>query len=383
MGDCNRVVEYAFVGHESAVEANRAIARGLVPVLPCPDVMALPEPEFCVTNQKKFKALAREVDLEALGLTGRPVHLIVPYAAARSSGRLARFHVWGDIVPGDAFVRVHERLFVSSPLFTVLQLACARRPTSLTKQQVQDSMDETRSVRSARGLPVSAVSGADLLAWENIRAIVEAARVLTEFAGSYRMPSRPGESVAYDLEAALTCDSVASTLGALPILKGAERAQRIVCLAFDGSASPMETMLVLILTLPVELGGYGLPRPRLNVRIAVEPDELRFCSKDKMVVDLYWDEARLVLEYDSGEFHAEKGRGKRACDTERANSLTALGYQVLSATYELVRDSRRLDLLARQIAHKLGVELATPDGPQSLFRARLHALLLPPVNELW
>lgn len=36
------------------------------------------------------------------------------------------------------------------------------------------------------------------------------------------------------------------------------RAQRIAELALDGSASPMETALALLLTMLVELGGFGI-----------------------------------------------------------------------------------------------------------------------------
>lgn len=381
MGEGDRPVEYAFIGHESAATANRAIERGLVPVLPCLDVTMLPEPEYCVTNQRKFKALAQEVDLEPLGLADVPVHLVVPYAAVRSDGRLARFHVWGDIVPDNAFVRVHERLFVSSPLFTVLQLVCARRPSNLTKQQVSDGVAEEAALRRSLGLPVSTMSGNDLLAWENVRRTVEAARVLTEFAGSYRLPSRLGEPVAYGMAASTSCAAVVSFLENVPISKGAGRTRRAVSLAFDGSASPMETMLALMLTLPVEMGGYGLPRPRLNARIEVGAADLPVCPKQLMMVDLFWDEARLALEYDSDEFHASRGRGKLADDAERANALTALGYRVLSITFELVENPARLDVLARQVARGLGVELARPSELQAVFRARLHAMLLPAVGE--
>lgn len=376
----DRAIEYAFIGHESAVTVHRAIARGLVPTLPCPDIMILPEADLCVTNQRKFKALAREVDFGPLGLAGQPVHLVVPYATVRSSGRLAQFHVWGDIVPDDAFIRLHERLFVSSPLFTVLQLVCAHRPTNLTKQQVQEGLAEEASIRRSLGLPVSGLSEKDLLAWEGVRRTVEAARVLTEFAGTYRLPSRDGESVLYDQPVLVACGRAGAYLRTQLSMRGVARAREVVSLAFDGSASPMETMLVLILTLPVGLGGYGLPRPKLNVKIEASGLGLSVCQKEAMVADLYWDEARLVVEYDSDEFHAGRGRGKLADDAERANSLSALGYRVFSVPYMLLENPKRLDLLAQQIAYALGVELARPNELQAIFRARLHALLLPPVN---
>lgn len=51
--------------------------------------------------------------------------------------------------------------------------------------------------------------------------------------------------------------------------RGCKKAARAVRYVQDGAASPMETMLAMMLCLPYGLGGYGLEKPLINHRVDV------------------------------------------------------------------------------------------------------------------
>ena len=71
------------------------------------------------------------------------------------------------------------------------------------------------------------------------------------------------------------------------------------------------------------------------------------------------------------------GPSKVAADAARANSLTALGWTVLHATFEQVRSIQGMALLARQVARALGTTLPDASDLELEWRLRLWALLLP------
>jgi len=86
-------------------------------------------------------------------------------------------------------------------------------------------------------------------------------------------------------------------------VNGQVKARRALRYIADGSASPMETRLVMLLTLPYKLGGYGLPMPVLNRRIDPGKTAKQRPGKDHYVCDLFWPAVNLAIEYDSNRYH--------------------------------------------------------------------------------
>lgn len=205
--------------------------------------------------------------------------------------------------------------------------------------------------------------------------MVEAAVLACEFAGRYRL-LRAGGGVDYDAHPVMTLASLAEvldTLGSRGYSQAVHRAQKVRKLAFDGSASPMETSLALLLTLPLEFGGFGLPRPQLNAPIDVSVPG----GQMTVTPDFLWGEQRVALEYDSDEFHANKGREQAGRDALRANALLAGGHHVFRATTQMVRTLEGVTLLAGQLAAALGVDLVELTEVEGLRRRRLFAELMP------
>ena len=365
---------YAFVCRDSACEALRTVsARDVLSASRWPsESRALPFAD-CVSNQADFKRLCREVDLGAYGVRSRPAHLLVPSQRRRSSGKGAVFHVWSSSLPAGSCLRMGEKVLLCGPEFTVIQLCGATaKLEGLLDGHVAAVRAEAGTLREL-GIDEEPVVDHPLV-WEHARRLVLAAVVACEFAGTYRLGARGGRA-RYHVQPLMSMEGLRQMAGQLRPGAAATRAREVAELAFDGAASPMEASLALMLSLPVGLGGLGLPKPQLNVAIDVSSRRGVLTDADQVTPDFLWPEERVALEYDSGEFHAgEPGLGR---DAARANTLTAMGYRVFRATPWQVRSLAGIELLGRQLARALGVALEAPSEVETLRRARLYAEFIP------
>lgn len=369
---------YAFVSHESAVDAICLLAqRKWEGVMDDEDVWAVPAANCCVKTQGDVVALAKEVDLEKLGIVRKPLDLLVPNKTCYSRGKLARFHVWRDYFPPHSFVRIHELVFVSTPYFVVVQLALARRANRLAKAEAQAEYDEDMRIRRDLGIEADGSSVHELVQWANVKRLARAAQVLCDFSGTYRHVSGSSEEVVYQTKPLVSLESFCKYLEQMKSAKGIMRARKAGEMAYDNAASPMETTLALMLTFPVEMGGFGLPRPVLNWEVSIDPLERDLASQDGIIADLCWAEQRVIVEYYGWKEHFGKGLAKVGEDASRANSLTVLGWTVFHVTYEQVKTVEGMSLLARQVAASLGVALQGPTDLQRVWRSKLLALLMP------
>ena len=372
---------YAFVSHESAIEAIWALsARNWQGVLDDEDVWLVPKPQLCVTTQGDFKRLAQSVDLRSLGIRRTPTHLLAPNKSCCSRGKLAQFHVWQDFFPVHSFVRIHDRVFVSTPHFAVLQLAMARRAGRMQSQAADESAAEDARIRAMLGIEERAATATELLRWENIKHFIRATQVLTDFMGTYRYIPDDGDDgygVVFGKKPIVTPQSFMTFLEKVGSSRGVKRARKVAATAFAKSASPMETMLALLLSLPKSIGGFGLPRPELNWELRVDVADREFAAQDSIVIDLCWPDKQVAVEYYGWNEHFDAGPHKVASDATRANSLVTLGWTMLHVTYDQVKTLQGATLLARQIARVLKTELAEPTDLELVWRTRLLALLLP------
>ena len=123
----------------------------------------------------------------------------------------------------------------------------------------------------------------------------------------------------------------------------------------NGSASPMETALTILLTLPYHYGGYGFDLPELNTPITPVKAALQNSSKSYYRCDLYWRKLRLAMEYDSDRFHS--GSEQIARDSMKRNSLQAMGVTVITVTKQQVNSTFEFERIARQLAVHFGRRL--------------------------
>lgn len=369
---------YAFLGHASAIEALRTLSiekdmPRLAERWPR-EVRPLPSPEHCIATQKQFRNSA--LGLETFGIASSPIDLLVPSNSSCSRGSSARFHIWSRDIPAQTMIRLDESVFLSGPELTILQLCGSYsklEPVLDANVAAYWGEKELMHDLGLEGKP--AIDNP--LRWENAARPIRAAALACEFSGTYRLPAHTGGDASYRLRPLMSCSGlrrIARSLGPTVI---ETRALRVADLAFDDSGSPMETALALMLTLPVAWGGFGLPKPELNGEVDASGQRGMLADRDEVTPDLLWREEGVAVEYDSAEKHGRAGMAQFSEDALRSNILTALGYRVLRATPGTVATIERVELLARQIAVLLGVELEAPEGIQVLRRGKLFAELMP------
>jgi hypothetical protein len=168
-----------------------------------------------------------------------------------------------------------------------------------------------------------------------------------ELCGSYRFPVFGGET-GYGRPVCMTAESLQRALDGREGMHGIKRVRLTLRYLLPNSASPMETVLVLMLILPPRLGGYGFPAPELNMRCYVDE-----CGITYYIPDLWWRYRNVVLEYFGGRDHTELH--DMVSDNLRRNDLLDKGQQVLVAVHEHLISGASMDHLATQLSHQLGL----------------------------
>lgn len=366
---------YAFLSNRSACEALRHLADEASQQRRWPrEPRKLPRWGDCVSTQREFARFARTIDLSSYGVCNSPVDLLVPDAARLSRGKCAKFHVWKNTIPKEAFLMAAENLFVSTPEFILVQMAGRNLKVD---QVMEDFQPELRAAQEVQSM-IDASQGTlydDPLAWTRKEQILSMVLTICEFTGTYRLAAGDW-GTRYNLSVLSNRNQFRAFAAGIPHLYGGNRVQAALDFSFDRSASPMETALALMLTLPVKYGGYGLSKPSLNEELPTGEFASLWDGGDHITPDLLWKDSKLVIEYESDEFHGLRGPLKATDDATRANVLSAMGYTVLRATTGSVTSQVALNRLAHQVAIVLGIALEEPDDLTLLRRHKLHVLLV-------
>ena len=365
----------AFVSHESACDVLRLV--GAAPRWP-DETRSLPPADACVSGQRDFRSRGVGERLSSLGLANRPVDLIVPEKGARSSGRLVRAHMWRGVVPSRSMLNLGNGLLVSGPELAVVQFCSAQGKLDALLDAHASAVRAEAEMAAELGL-VDKPAIDHPLKWERMRRLIAATVVACEFAGTYRLAA--GEkNVSYRAPRLMSAATLAATIAKVGDTSGTRRARCVCDLMLEGSASPMETVLGLMLTLPVEYGGFGIEKPQLNCSIDVSSHRGELADRNVVIPDFLWPERRVAVEYDSGEFHAARAGERFAHDAVRANILAVLGYHVLRVVPQTMRTLGGVALLARQIAFFLDTKLEPTTPLQDLRRRKLYLELMPQVR---
>lgn len=153
-------------------------------------------------------------------------------------------------------------------------------------------------------------------------------------------------------------ERIASFIERAGRLNGKAAATRALRYAMDASASPRETILAMLLSLPYSLGGYGIPAPTLNHRIDLDQRGQRIAGRGYLVCDLYWPQAKLDVEYDGGDHESAERMQK---DSMRRDALISRGITVVTVTKWQLDDGGELNGIAHMIAERLGKRLRYKD----------------------
>lgn len=265
-----------------------------------------------VDAASRVKPTAAEIEAlrRSYGFLSAPVHLVVPSASSRFRGKQVVCHVNPHMAefPRGSFARMGKSSFLAVPSLAFVQLA-----EQLSFPQLIE--------------------------------------VAFELCGAYRLDSQQPSGF-LPAKPLASVEALRRRAHCLRGTRGANEALRALAYALDGSASPMETKLAMLLSLPKCLGGYGLPQPKMNCRIDVGGQSRKAAAKDYYVCDLFWPGRQIAVEYDSDAFHT--GSERIASDAGRRNALLARGVTVVTITKRQVLDKRELDRAAASLAKALG-----------------------------
>lgn len=181
-----------------------------------------------------------------------------------------------------------------------------------------------------------------------------------ELCGSYS-PLR-GDCV-WNLAALTNAVRLRWLAGFLDGCRGAKKFRRASQYILDNSASPMESKLAMLLSLPRPMGGFGCEPPQLNRRIELTARAKRECARSYLVADLFFPNAGVDVEYQGKEWH--RSDDARRHDEARQNALTMMGLTCLFVSSEHMVDEARLAALSDTIRRRAGVrKMRSPETPE-------------------
>lgn len=141
----------------------------------------------------------------------------------------------------------------------------------------------------------------------------------------------------------------------------------------NGSASVMESIAYMILTLPYVLGGYGLKGAVFNHEIRLKDEAGKRLGQKRCFADLYYGPAKLAVEYESFAFHSsplEQGK-----DAIRSEILGRQGVIVMHLSTIQLYDKDACKDFAFNLATRLGKRIQIRTKKFNEMNTLLRALL--------
>ncbi len=170
--------------------------------------------------------------------------------------------------------------------------------------------------------------------------------------GKYRLTLDYEENLISHTYPLMTPESLGEYLSRAYGLPGIRRARRLSKYIMPGSESPMETRLALLLCLPQRMGGRSFPKPLLNPRVVLPPDDAMIVGSNTFRLDICWQDKLLDVEFAGGDAHPNT-MGSRSHDALRATIIQGLGYDVINLTGNQVKKEDQFNCAAKIIAKRL------------------------------
>lgn len=271
------------------------------------DAPRCPFPQRLSSSGADAQRLAKS-DPDVFEALSYPIRVCVPRAGSRLNTRLVKSSVLVPGIPDDCVSKVADDIYLCAPELVFLQLA-------------------------------SVLPFFDLM------------HVGFELCGFYRVSSDAPRGMV-SAGPLTNTDALRSFVDRSVRVCGRAAAGRVARYVLDGSASPMETQLALILTLPQMLGGYALEPPVLNCEISTKLMAGRLVGSRFHRCDLYWPRIRLALEYDSEAEHS--GPDEVGRDSRRRAALSYGGTTVHTVTRSQIASVPEMERIARIVSKALG-----------------------------
>lgn len=343
-----------------------------------PPALKLPRSNAADSTRAVYARM--RLDLKGIDL---PAHVLVDHCSAPRSTAFLTYHRTRKLPPRSHLIALGGDLYVPTPELALLHLAqtesppqlaldmfeacgtyagfCPTGPARYTLDQLVeagflDHAEDLPGITSfydadSRPLPLVDSSG-DPLPWK------PAVNRFGKLDNLWRRPPLTSSE-------RLAC--FAKTLGH----GGSAQTMRLAASwVQDGSASPLETRMALILCLDPRYGGEAWPRPHLNQRIDLTPEAQTLSGGTYRVADLFWPDLNVDLEVNGMAYHADR-HGFAQASSRRA-ALEAMGCTVLEISFDQMRSYDKLDAMLQTFSAKTGMPLQ--DRTKGFVAAREHLL---------
>lgn len=259
---------------------------------------------YDLTYQKAFVSnLAADYGLPL------PIQVMVCRASLRFQSTEMHCCVRPKRLPDKSFIRLDQTVFISSPELCIIQVA-----SDMPLEKLIETIN-------------------------NLCAIY--------------VPNPSAPYLQSSREPLTSVKAIAAFTQKAPNLNGIKKVRQAVQYALDRSNSPMESKLAVLCVLPLSLGGYGLPRPRLNEEVRLSAQAESLYHMKSVCCDFVWSEQKIIVEYDSNLSHLDPRQ--HAFDKQRRNALEMSGYKVISLTANDIRNYIAVDKTFRMIRKELGL----------------------------
>lgn len=200
---------------------------------------------------------------------------------------------------------------------------------------------------------------------------VELVEYYYEICGAYALPFDDGPY--HEREPLTSVRRLEEFFAKMPGHRGIARARRALRYVRDGSRSPMETALIMMLILPRKDGGLGLRTTEMDYRIDVQQRFRDMTTRRFFIADVYIVAARLDIEY-HGFHHDNEGRD--VSDAERENTLRAMGHHVIVVRKGSFFERRAFCRMMEAIRMRAGVRPAKLPADFAERQERLRQFVL-------
>lgn len=272
-----------------------------------------------------------------------PLHRLVFTRAQSGSRSLFKSHLLTQEPPPGSFRQTEHGFDVTSPEFTLLNLAtqvsrnqllmacyemCSSFAVFTPCERAQKQLDEAISLKL---IPPDC-------GWERV--------VDTKGNGTNLWKRAPLLSAA---DIAAFAKQAAGLRGVKQLRWAAERMT-------GQTASPFEVQTSMLISLPSDEGGLGIDitnNARIPLSEAARSLYDKTCCYADILIESFTDSMGVILECQGRSAHDSEAAS--LSDAERATALTSMGYDVIQLTYDQIKDKKSFDHIAELIHKKAGL----------------------------
>lgn len=187
-----------------------------------------------------------------------------------------------------------------------------------------------------------------------------------ELCGSYRLVN--GELIG-GLDCLMSVRGFREFVEKAHEIRGRARSRMVSRYVTEGSASPAETVLAIILSLPWKHGGENLGVPALNQELSLNATARAIMGRDTVRPDGLFAQAGCVYEYESDEWHSDAEQN--AYDELRRNAYAAMGLSCTIVRPWNLRSPAELGKIAASLRGVVGTRRPPTTASYAVARRKL------------